>query len=206
MTHKIHPTAIVEDGVEIGPGTSVWDNVHLRGPSKIGKNCIIGGKSYVAYGVEIGDHVKINSFVYIPNAVTIGNGVMISAGTIFTNDITPRATDPDITHLRASGPQDDTLSTVVEDGATLGAGSKISGGITIGEFAMVGMGSVVTKDVGAFHLVFGTPAGIKGAVCKCGDVLLRGTLKGNGLLKCDACGRKYSYDEGVVSELCGVHA
>ncbi len=199
MTPRIHPTAIVENGVEIGAGTSVWDNAHLRGPSKIGSNCIIGGKSYIAYGVEIGDFVKINSFVYIPNAVRIGNGVMISAGTIFTNDITPRATDPDISELLDSGPQDSTLPTFVGDGATIGAGSKISGGISIGKFAMIGMGSVVTKDVGAFHLVFGNPAKLKGAVCKCGQVLVRGSLEGQGRVTCPKCGRQYSYQDGVVS-------
>ena len=70
MNARIHPTAIVDGGVEIGDGTSVWDNVHIRGPSRIGRNCIIGGKSVIAYGVEIGDRVKINAFVYVPTGVT----------------------------------------------------------------------------------------------------------------------------------------
>ena len=201
MTHKIHPTAIVEDDVEIGDGTAIWDNVHVRGPCKIGNSCIIGGKSYISYGVEIGDFVKINSFVYIPTAVKLGNGVMISAGTIFTNDMTPRATDPEITQLQDSGPQETTLETVVGDGVTIGAGSRIGGGIQIGDFAMVGMGSVVTGDVREFHLVFGNPAKTKGAVCKCGEVVVRGRLEDHGTMNCASCGRGYAYDQGVVRQL-----
>ena len=83
---RIHPTAIIEDGVEIGAGSSVWDNVHIRHDTRIGEQCIVGEKSCIAYGVSIGDRVKLNSYVSICTAVTIETGVMISAGTIFTND------------------------------------------------------------------------------------------------------------------------
>ena len=113
MTYKVHPTAIVEDGVSIGEDTSIWDNAHIRGPAKIGRSCIVGGKSLISYGVEIGDFVKINSFVYIPTGVTIERGAMISAGTIFTNDRNPRATDPDFEGLQSSGPTETTLHTTV---------------------------------------------------------------------------------------------
>ncbi len=102
---RIHPTAIVEEGVTIGSGTSVWDNVHIRGPeTTIGEDCIVGEKSYIAYGVKIGDRVKINAMVYICTAVTIEDGVMISAGTIFTNDRFPARDDAgsfDAARLRA---------------------------------------------------------------------------------------------------------
>ncbi len=119
---RIHPTALVEAGVEIGEGTSVWDDVHVRGPgTTIGRDCIVGEKSYVAYGVTIGDRVKINAFVYVCTAVTIEDGVMLSAGTTFTNDRYPRATTPDLTELRPSDPDDDTLATVVRAGTTVGA-------------------------------------------------------------------------------------
>ena len=104
MHARIHPTAIIEDGDEIGRGTSVWDNVHIRGPARIGKGCIIGEKTYIAYGVTIGDLVKINAFVYICTRVTIERGVMIAAGTTFTNDIYPRATEPDLRTPLSSAP------------------------------------------------------------------------------------------------------
>jgi acetyltransferase-like isoleucine patch superfamily enzyme len=201
MTIRIHPTAIVEDGVAIGDGTAIWDNVHVRGPCRIGRSCIVGEKSYIAYGVTIGDLVKINAFVYIPTGVTIGDGAMISAGTIFTNDRTPRATNPEVTALQESGPQHDTGRTVVGRGATIGAGCRIGSDLEIGEFAMVGMGSVVTRSVPAFHLVAGTPARTKGAVCRCGEVVVRGDLATPFTADCPACGRRYRGNRGVVRDL-----
>ena len=97
---RIHPTAIIEEGVTIGPGTSVWDHVHIRRSATIGEQCIVGGKTYIAYGVSIGDRVKINAFVYICAAVTIESGVMIGQAVTFTNDRFPRATTPDLERLR----------------------------------------------------------------------------------------------------------
>ena len=88
---RIHPTAIVESGVVIGPGSSVWDNVHVRHSTVIGDECIIGEKTYIAYGVTIGRRVKINAMVYVCEGVILGDGVMVSAGVIFTNDRYPRA-------------------------------------------------------------------------------------------------------------------
>lgn len=201
MTYKVHPTAIVEDGVIIGEGTAIWDNVHIRAPARIGRCCIVGGKSLIAYGVEIGDFVKINSFVYIPTGVTIGRGAMISAGTIFTNDSNPRATDPDLTRLQDSGPQETTLRTKVGDGATIGAGCRITGGIEIGAFAMIGMGSVVTRDVPDFHLAYGSPATTKGAVCRCGEVIAKGDLFDRIDAVCPDCDRRFAIEGGKVREL-----
>ena len=167
----IHPTAIIEDGVVIGRGTSVWDNVHVRRDAVIGEQCIIGEKTYIAYGVSIGNRVKINAFVYICTAVTIEDGVMISAATTFTNDRFPRATTPDLRTLAASDPDEATRPTRVREGATVGAGCTIGCDLTIGRFAMVGMGSLVTRSVPDFHLVLGSPARSVGCVCRCGQVL-----------------------------------
>lgn len=200
---RIHPTAIVEDGVRIGEGTAVWDNVHLRGPSTIGRDCILGEKTYVAYGVTLGDRVKLNAFVYVCTAVTLEDGVMVSAGTVFTNERFPRATTPDLQELRDSGPDETTLPTRVEVGATLGARCVIGCDLTIGRFAMVGMGSVVTHSVPAFHLVLGYPARSVGLVCRCGQPTARfapedGPPQGD--LRCDACGRGYRVDGVEVTE------
>ena len=118
----VHPTAILEPGVVLGAGTSVWDNVHIRRDTVLGDDCIVGEKTHIAYGVRIGHRVKINSFVYICTAVTIEDGAMISAGTIFTNDRFPRATTPDLKQLRPSDPDEHTLPTLVKEGATIGAG------------------------------------------------------------------------------------
>lgn len=199
---RIHPTAIIEEGVTFGRGTSVWDNVHIRTRTEIGEECIIGEKSYIAYDVTIGNRVKINAFVYICTAVTIEDGVMISAGTIFTNDRFPRATTPDLRSLRPSSPDEATLKTVVREGATIGAGCVIGCDLEIGRFAMVGMASVVTKSVPDFHLVLGHPARSIGAVCRCGEVICR-FEKGaeSGLFACASCLREYHISDRKVEEI-----
>src|SRR5437660_12441346 len=165
----IHPTAMVEEGVQIGPGTSIWDHVHIRRSTRIGEQCIVGEKTYIAYDVRIGNRVKINAFVYVCAAVTIEDGVMISAGTIFTNDRFPRATTPDLKQLRPSEPDEHTLPTLVREGATIGAQCTIGNGLSIGRFAMIGMASLITKNIGDFHLAIGAPARTVGYVCRCGE-------------------------------------
>lgn len=203
MSVRIHPTALVEDNVSIGDGTSVWDSVHIRHDSSLGEECIVGEKTYIAYGVDIGNRVKINAMVYICNAVTIEDGVMISAGTIFTNDRFPRATTPDLKSLRSSEPDEHTLPTLVREGATIGAGATIGNDLGIGRFAMVGMGAVVTKSVPDFHLVLGAPAFSVGAVCRCGQLVVRfpeGKPATFPHVTCSECGREYSIHDGDVIE------
>lgn len=203
MTVRIHPTAMVEPGVDIGDGTAIWDNVHIRGPSRIGRDCIVGEKSYIAYGVNIADRVKINAYVYVPTGVIIETGVMIAAGAIFTNDRFPRATTPDLAALRPSDPDEHTLPTLVRQGATLGAGCRIGPGVEIGAFAMVGMGAVVTRDVAAYTLVTGNPARAVGLVCRCGQPVWRGdpAAAGDADLHCSACGGHYRLSGGNFREL-----
>jgi acetyltransferase-like isoleucine patch superfamily enzyme len=194
---KIHPTAIIEDNVSLGEGTSVWDNVHIRRDTTIGGNCIVGEKTYIAYGVQIGNGVKINSFVYICNGVTVEDQVMISAGTVFTNDVLPRAFDVDGKSVKTSDPTEETLETSVGQGATIGANCTIGPGIQIGEYAMIGMGSVVTRDVAPYHLVYGNPARSCGLVCICGSILFKfdpAPPKDSQKLNCTRCSRKYEYE------------
>lgn len=199
---RVHPTAIIEDNVSIGAGTSVWDNVHIRHDAQIGEECIIGEKSYIAYGVRLGNRVKINAFVYICAAVTIEDGVMISAGTIFTNDRFPRATTSDLKNLRPSEPDEHTLPTLVREGATIGAGCTIGNDLTIGRFAMVGMGALVTKSVPDFHLALGHPAQSVGAVCRCGQLMMRFQTNDAPQLEiaCPVCGLTYTVNDRVVLE------
>lgn len=202
---RIHPTAMIEDGVRIGAGTQVWDHVHIRHSTAIGEQCIVGEKSHIAYGVSIGNRVKINAFVYICTAVTIEDGVMISASTTFTNDLLPRATTSDLRELRSSDPDEDTRPTRVREGATIGAGCTIGSDLSIGRFAMVGMGSVVTRSVPDFHLCFGNPARSKGCVCRCGQVLERfgdDTRRAEAHeVACHACDLRYAIDGERVAEL-----
>lgn len=194
MALRVHPTAIVEDGVAVGEGTSIWDNAHVRAPTSIGRDCIVGEKTYIAYGVDIGDRVKINAMAYLCTGVTVETGVMISAGVIFTNDRFPRATTPDLGELRSSAPDDSTEKTLVREGATIGAGAVIGPGLEIGRFSMIGMGSVVTRPVDDHALVLGNPGRRVGYVCRCGGALPKD-------LRCGRCGRAHRQTEGLVREL-----
>ncbi len=196
---RIHPTAIIEENVTLGEGTSIWDNVHIRHGATIGDECIVGEKSYIAYDVKIGNRVKINAMVYICAEVTIEDGVMISASTTFTNDRFPRATFPDLKSLRPSEPDEHTLATLVREGSTIGAGCIIGNDLEIGRWAMIGMGSIVTKTVPDFHLVLGSPARSVGAVCKCGLLFHKFTDGDNGSYNCE-CGLEYQITDRSVIE------
>lgn len=206
-TAVLHPTALVEPGASIGARTRVWDSVHVRGPgTSIGHDCIVGEKSYLAYGVRIGNRVKVNAFVYVCTAVTIEDGVMVSAGTIFTNDVFPRATTPDLAALRPSEPDGHTRPTLVRTGATLGARTLVGPSVEIGRWAMTGMGAVVTRSVPDFHLVVGHPARAVACVCRCGEPFVRfpaGCAAPDGRSTCASCGRCYDVRDGVVRELGG---
>jgi UDP-2-acetamido-3-amino-2,3-dideoxy-glucuronate N-acetyltransferase len=198
---KIHPTAIIEENVSIGERTSVWDNVHIRHGAIIGEECIIGEKTYIAYDVKIGNRVKINAMVYICAEVTIEDGVMISASTTFTNDRFPRATFPDLKTLRPSEPDEHTLKTLVREGATIGAGCTIGNDLAIGRWAMIGMGSLVTKSVPDFHLVIGSPARSIGAVCKCGQLFYKFDENSEKQKIACGCGLQYEIENRLVKEL-----
>jgi acetyltransferase-like isoleucine patch superfamily enzyme len=187
----VHPTAIIEPGVEIGSGTTIWDNVHIRTPARIGVSCIIGEKTHIAYGVSIGDYVKINAHVYVCTAVRIENRVMVSAGVTFTNDKFPRAFGPAENQLASSEPNEETKSTLVGEGATIGAGTVIGPGVRIGRMAMIGMGSVVVHDVGAHALVLGVPARLRGYVCICGAPLPIRMAAARAIGRCNRCDRQF---------------
>ena len=193
----VHPTAHVEEGVTLGHGTRVWDSVHIRRGARIGHSCIIGEKSYVAYDVIIGNYVKINAAVYVCAGVAIEDFCMLSAHTVFTNDRFPRSGDRTLAGLETSDPTEETLLTRVRRGVTTGANVTIGPGVDLGEFAMVGMGSVVTRNVPAHALVVGNPARIVGWVSVCGEPLLRVNdleSKARSNLHCQRCGRDYRYD------------
>ena len=203
---RVHPTALVEDGVVLGHDTSVWDGVHIRHGATLGHHCIVGEKSYIAYDVVIGNYVKINAVVYICANVAIGDFCMISAHTVFTNDRFPRSGNRELTGLETSDVTEETLTTRLERGVTIGANATIGPGLTLGEFSMIGMGSVVTRDVPPFALVHGSPARIAGWLSACGHPLLRGADLGTGAgegsgvaavrrdLHCERCGRNYRFD------------
>jgi len=190
MAVRIHPTADVSEKIKIGDGSSVWHQSQVREGVSIGENCIIGKGVYVDAGVSIGNNVKIQNYVSIYHGVSLEDGVFVGPHVCFTNDMRPRAINPDGS-LKAA---DDWMlsKTLVKHGAALGANSTIRCGITIGEWAMVGSGSVVTKDVPAHGLVYGNPSRLRGFVCACGEILEKEFQKDNVVaVKCSKCSRSY---------------
>ena len=184
----IHPTAEVSSTAQIGPGTRIWGQVHVREYAQIGETCNIGKGVYIDTHVHIGSNVKIQNHVSLFEGVTLEDGVFVGPHVCFTNDLLPRAITPD-GKLKIA---DDWVitPTLVKYGASIGAGSIIVCGITIGEFALVGAGSVVTRDVPPHTLVFGNPARQHGYVCRCARKI-SDVFEQNGLLigRCEQCGK-----------------
>jgi UDP-2-acetamido-3-amino-2,3-dideoxy-glucuronate N-acetyltransferase len=162
----IHPSAEVENDVVIGEGSKIWHLAHIRRGAHLGNNCVIGRGVFIDAGVQIGSSVKIQNYVSVFHGVTIEDGVFVGPHVCFTNDLFPRAVNPDMS-LKAA--DDWVLSeTRVRAGSAIGANSTIVCGITIGRWAMIGSGSVVTKDVPDYALVVGNPARIIGYVTPSG--------------------------------------
>lgn len=148
MEKFIHQTANVSDRAKVGNGTKIWINVQVREDTFIGENCILGKDVYVAEYVTIGSRCKIQNGVSVFTGVTIEDDVFVGPDATFTNDMVPRAFKADW----------EIVKTLVKQGASIGANATIVCGVTIGEYAMVAAGSVVTKDVAPYSLVMGNPA------------------------------------------------
>lgn len=175
-----HDTSTVEDDADIGENTKIWHYAHVREGSKIGKNCNIGKDVYVDKGAIMGNNVRVQNGVSIYKGVVVEDDVFLGPHMTFTNDLYPRANNGNW----------GVLDTLVKKGASIGAHATIVSGVTIGEYSMVGAGSVVTKDVPDHGLVFGNPARLKGFVCTCGkklsDVIKED--KSTVELRCPDCG------------------
>jgi acetyltransferase-like isoleucine patch superfamily enzyme len=165
----VHKTVVIGDNVQIGEGTKVWHFTQIREGTKIGHHCIICNSVYIDFDSVIGNNVKIQNHSMIYHKAVIEDGVFIGPNVCFTNDKKPRAINVDGSLQTAGDWQ--VLTTRIGEGASVGAHSVLLPGITIGKFAMIGAGSVVTKDIPDFAMVFGNPAKIRGFVCRCGEKL-----------------------------------
>ncbi|HUY99901.1 MAG TPA: acyltransferase [Thermomicrobiaceae bacterium] len=179
IAFRVHPTADVSPTARIGSGAQIWHHVQIRDHAEIGPGCILGKGVYIDAYVRLGANCKIQNYSLLYRGATLGNGVFIGPAVVLTNDRYPRAVTPDGT---LKGEADwECGETHIEDGASIGARAVLVTGIRIGRWAMVGAGSVVTRDVRPHALVLGTPARQVGWVCRCGRPLVEGA-------PCPACG------------------
>jgi UDP-3-O-[3-hydroxymyristoyl] glucosamine N-acyltransferase len=191
MSHEqpyVHPTADVSSQAVIGPGTRVWHQAQVREGVHLGAKCIVGKGAYIDFDVTIGDNVKIQNGACVYHGATVEEGVFLGPGVILTNDKSPRAINPDGS-LKTDA--DWEVSPVrIRRGASIGAGAVVLPGVTVGEFAMVGAGALVTRDVPHHGLVYGAPARLHGYVCRCGRPL---TQQEDQQWKCEECNESYTF-------------
>jgi UDP-2-acetamido-3-amino-2,3-dideoxy-glucuronate N-acetyltransferase len=189
----VHESSIVDEPCEIGEGTKVWHFCHIMKDGRIGRNCVLGQNVFVASGVVVGDDVKIQNNVSLYAGVILEDGVFCGPSAVFTNVTTPRS--------RVCR-KDDYRPTLVRKGATIGANATIVCGITIGPFAFVGAGAVVTRDIPAYGLILGVPGRIRGWMCQCGARLgfRAGPGSGEERAECGECGKRYRKRKDLVEE------
>jgi UDP-2-acetamido-3-amino-2,3-dideoxy-glucuronate N-acetyltransferase len=172
----IHATAVVEPGATVGPGTKIWHHAHVRSGATIGSDCTLGKNVFVDKTVRIGNRVKIQNNVSVYRGVELADDVFVGPDAVFTNDRLPRASNDTWT----------VSPTTVHLGASIGANATIVCGVEIGEWAMVGAGSVVTHSVQDHQLVIGVPARPSAWVCRCGNVVSRSRARPDSI-QCDQC-------------------
>ncbi len=190
MTHYQHPSAIVDEGAQIGEGSRVWHFVHICGGAVIGRGVSMGQNVFVGNKVVIGDHCKIQNNVSIYDNVTLEEGVFCGPSMVFTNVYNPRSLVERKNEYR---------DTLIKKGATLGANCTIVCGVTVGEFAFVGAGAVINKDVPAYALMVGVPAKQIGWMSEFGEQL-QIPLHGQGKAVCQHTGAVYQLDGTTLTK------
>lgn len=177
MGTSVHPTAVIDDDVELGDGARVWHFVHVSAGARIGAQSSLGQNVFIGRGVRVGSGVRIQNNVSVYEGVELEDDVFVGPSCVFTNVKNPRA---------FVSRKHTYLPTKVSRGASLGANATILCGVTLGEYCFVGAGAVVTRDVAPYALVVGAPAKVLGYVCRCGE-----RLHGTGLTPCADCGARY---------------
>lgn len=183
---KIHSTSLIGNDVFVGNGTKIWQFCNIMDGTIIGENCNIGQNVFIETGVHIGNHVTIKNNVAIYTGVVCEDDVFLGPNCVFTNVLNPRS---------FVSRKDEFKSTLIKKGATLGANCTIVCGNTIGEYAMVGAGAVVTKDINDYELVVGNPAKTIGYVCQCGERIFSDDFT---RYKCHRCNKEYKVIEGKL--------
>ncbi|MBK7016891.1 MAG: N-acetyltransferase [Sulfuritalea sp.] len=191
MTFTIHPTAIVDEGAQIGEGTRVWHWVHISGGARIGERCSFGQNVFVGNDVLIGNNVKVQNNVSIYDAVTLEDDVFCGPSMVFTNVYNPRSAVTRKAEYR---------KTVVKKGATLGANCTIVCGVTVGEYAFVAAGAVINRDVKPYALMAGVPARQIGWMSRHGEKLDL-PLTGHAITRCAITGERYELMDNQLARL-----
>ncbi|HEY1170932.1 MAG TPA: DapH/DapD/GlmU-related protein [Verrucomicrobiae bacterium] len=190
LPYFVHPTAEVATSAVIGTGTKIWHQSQIMGGARIGDNCKLGKSVYVDSGVQIGSNVKIQNGISVYKGVTVEDDVLLGPHMVFTNDLYPRAFNDSY----------EILPTLVKKGASVGANATIVCGVTLGNYCMVGAGSVVTTDVPDYALVVGNPARVIGYVCACGKRLaVDYKNKRDGQVMCERCGKQFKIEASQIS-------
>ncbi|AZK94040.1 MULTISPECIES: acyltransferase [Streptomyces] len=197
MNYRVQPTAQVAETAEIGAGSSVWELAQIREDARLGEGCVIGRGAYVGTGVRMGDNCKLQNYSLVYEPAELGNGVFIGPAVVLTNDHYPRSVDPDFQQKR--GGDWEAVGVKIADGASVGARAVCVAPLTIGRWAMVAAGAVVTKDVPDFALVVGVPARQIGWVGHEG-VKLTERADEPGVWECPKSGRLYRETDGVLTE------
>ncbi|HWQ82839.1 MAG TPA: N-acetyltransferase [Ignavibacteria bacterium] len=187
----VNEHAVVDENVEIGEGTKIWHFTHVQSGSKIGSKCILGQNVNIGNNVTIGNFVKIQNNVSVYEGVELEDYVFCGPSMVFTNILNPRSKYPQVG-------AEFYIKTLVKEGASLGANSTIVCGVTIGRFAFVGAGTVVTRDVPDFALVVGNPSKIKGWYSEAGKRLI---FDESGTAFCEKSGKKYKLENNIVKEI-----
>jgi UDP-2-acetamido-3-amino-2,3-dideoxy-glucuronate N-acetyltransferase len=191
MSYTAHPSAVIDEGCQIGDGTRIWHFTHVMTGSTIGKNCNLGQNVVVSPGVVLGNNVKVQNNVSIYTGVTCEDDVFLGPSMVFTNVINPRS---------AVVRKDQYKPTIVRKGASIGANATIICGNEIGAYAFIGAGAVVTKPVAAYAMVLGNPARQTGWVSEWGHRL---QFDKSGIAKCAESGERYQLEKNVVRKLNG---
>lgn len=185
-----HPTAVVEEEAHVGTGTEIWHFSHVRSGTTIGRNCTFGQNTYVDEQVNIGNNVKVQNNVSIYRGVTLEDYVFCGPSMVFTNVDDPRSSHP--------RDENDYDSTLVKEGATIGANATIICGHTIGKWSFIGAGAVVTDDVKNHALIQGNPARQHGWACECGNLIRKVEVTS---WTCEECGLAYELNSGEIGKV-----
>ena len=186
----VHQSSYIDEDVKIGAGTKIWHFCHVMTGSQIGQNCNIGQNVVISPGVSIGNNVKIQNNVSLYTGVMIEDDVFLGPSMVFTNVINPRS------HVSR---KDEYKPTIVKKGASIGANATIVCGNTLGRYSFVGAGSVVTKNVPDYAMVYGNPGRIRGWMCQCGIELVFSVSGNSETAICTHCGLHYIKENNLVN-------